>query len=80
MRIILRDAQTGEILVTGVTQGGTGNTKLLMHEDSRAILPVRAITRARTASVTSPTVAVPIPSTVHRRHFRPNFRLDPSKC
>jgi hypothetical protein len=33
MRIILRDAQTGEILVTGVTQGGTGNTKLLMHED-----------------------------------------------
>lgn len=33
MRIILRDAHTGEILATGVTQGGTGNTKLIMHED-----------------------------------------------
>ena len=33
MRIILRDAHTGEILATGLTQGGTGNTKLIMHED-----------------------------------------------
>ena len=33
MRIILRDAHTGEILATGLTQGGTGNTQLLMHED-----------------------------------------------
>jgi hypothetical protein len=40
MRITLRDAHTGEILATGVTQGGTGDTKLIMHEDggSRAIL------------------------------------------
>lgn len=33
MRIVLRDAATGEILATGLTQGGTGNTKLIMHED-----------------------------------------------
>jgi hypothetical protein len=33
MRITLRDAHTGELLSTGVTQGGTGNTKLMMHED-----------------------------------------------
>ncbi len=33
MRIVLRDAVTGEILATGLTQGGTGNTKLIMHED-----------------------------------------------
>ena len=33
MRIILRDAHTSEILATGLTQGGTGNTKLIMHED-----------------------------------------------
>lgn len=33
MRVILRDAHTGEVLATGVTKGGTGNTELLMHED-----------------------------------------------
>ena len=33
MRIILRDAHTGEILATGITAGGTGNTTLIMHED-----------------------------------------------
>ena len=40
MRVTLRDAQTGEILATGVTQGGTGDTRLIMHEDrgSRATL------------------------------------------
>ena len=40
MRITLRDAMTGEILATGVTSGGTGNTKLLMHKDGgrRAVM------------------------------------------
>jgi hypothetical protein len=40
MRIVLRDAHTGEMLASGLTQGGTGNTKLIMHEDrgSRAQL------------------------------------------
>ena len=33
VRIILRDAHTGEVLATGVTKGGTGNTELLMHKD-----------------------------------------------
>jgi hypothetical protein len=34
MRVTLRDAQTGEILATGVTQGATGDTARIMHEDS----------------------------------------------
>ena len=40
MRIVLRDAHTGEIVATGVTEGGTGDTRLIMHEDrgSRAQL------------------------------------------
>ncbi len=40
MRIILRDAQTGETLATGLTQGTTGDTDLIMHENrgSRAII------------------------------------------
>ena len=32
-RVILRDADTGEILAQGVTEGGTGDTKRIMHED-----------------------------------------------
>lgn len=31
MRITLRDAQTGEVLASGVTRGGTGDTKRIMH-------------------------------------------------
>ena len=31
-RVILRDADTGEILAQGVTAGGTGDTKRIMHE------------------------------------------------
>lgn len=33
-RVVVRDADTGEILASGVTSGGTGNTKLLMHENA----------------------------------------------
>lgn len=32
MRITLRDAETGEVLATGLTEGGTGDTQRLMHE------------------------------------------------
>lgn len=32
-RVVLRDAQTGEMLARGVTSGGTGDTAKLMHED-----------------------------------------------
>jgi hypothetical protein len=32
-RVILRDADTGEILAQGLTKGGTGDTRLIMHED-----------------------------------------------
>lgn len=34
MRVTLRDAHTGEILATGVTKGGTGDTRRLMHNDA----------------------------------------------
>lgn len=32
MRVILRDAHTGEVLAKGLTHGGTGDTRRLMHE------------------------------------------------
>jgi hypothetical protein len=32
MRVTLRDAHTGEVLASGVTRGGTGDTRLLMHD------------------------------------------------
>jgi len=32
-RVVLRDADTGEILAQGVTSGGTGNTGRIMHQD-----------------------------------------------
>lgn len=33
VRITLRDVETGETLATGVTEGGTGDTQRLMHEN-----------------------------------------------
>jgi hypothetical protein len=38
-RVILRDAQTGEVLTSGVTEGSTGDTKRIMgpQADSRAV-------------------------------------------
>ena len=32
-RVVLRDAQSGELLVRGFTSGGTGDTAKLMHDD-----------------------------------------------
>lgn len=32
-RIVLRDVHTGEVLASGVTRGGTGNTAKIMHDD-----------------------------------------------
>ncbi|HMB37894.1 MAG TPA: hypothetical protein VKO85_02365 [Wenzhouxiangellaceae bacterium] len=32
-RIVLRDVHTGEVLASGVTEGGTGNTSMIMHRD-----------------------------------------------
>lgn len=34
MRVTLRDAETGEILASGLTQGSTGDTTRLMHENA----------------------------------------------
>ena len=33
MRVTLRDGHTGEVLATGITSGGTGNTGLVMHNE-----------------------------------------------
>lgn len=33
VRITLSDAETGEPLATGLTNGGTGNTSMIMHDD-----------------------------------------------
>ncbi|MDZ7827938.1 MAG: hypothetical protein U5K33_00150 [Halofilum sp. (in: g-proteobacteria)] len=33
VRVVLGDAETGEILATGTTSGGTGNTGKIMHTD-----------------------------------------------
>lgn len=40
VQVLLRDAETGEILAKGVTAGGTGDTKRLMNDDAgrRALL------------------------------------------
>ena len=32
-RIVVRDVHTGEVLASGVTRGGTGNTSMIMHSD-----------------------------------------------
>ncbi len=34
MRVTLRDAHTGEVLATGITQGSTGDTERIMHESA----------------------------------------------
>lgn len=34
VRVLLRDADTGELLAEGVTRGGTGDTKRIMHKDA----------------------------------------------
>lgn len=34
MRVTLRNAQTGEVLASGLTEGGTGDTKRIMHKDA----------------------------------------------
>ncbi len=44
-RVILRDADTGEILAQGVTAGGTGDTARIMHARRRP--PCHALRRQR---------------------------------
>ena len=39
-RIVLRDAETGQVLADGITTGGTGNTKQIMESTGRS--PIRA--------------------------------------
>lgn len=33
VHVVLRDVHTGEVLASGVTEGGTGNTSMIMHSD-----------------------------------------------
>jgi len=54
MQVTLRDAHTGEILATGLTRGGTGDTKRLMHESAGAVtLPIRRPPSSRRRSTSS---------------------------
>ena len=39
-RVVLRDAETGQVLADGITAGGTGNTKQIMESTGRS--PMRA--------------------------------------
>lgn len=39
-RVVLRDAETGQVLADGITTGGTGNTKQIMDSTGRS--PIRA--------------------------------------
>jgi hypothetical protein len=43
-RVVLRDAETGQVLADGITTGGTGNTKQIMESTGRS--PLRATTDA----------------------------------
>lgn len=50
MRVTLSDAETGEVLAQGVTEGGTGNTKLLMHESGGRRAPMADESAAKFAA------------------------------
>ena len=50
MRVTLSDAETGEVLAQGLTEGGTGNTKLLMHQDSGRRAPMADDSAAKFAA------------------------------
>lgn len=50
MRVTLSDAETGEVLAQGVTEGGTGNTKLLMHEEGGRRAPMADESAAKFAA------------------------------
>ena len=43
-RVVLRNAETGQVLADGITTGGTGNTKQIMESTGRS--PMRATTDA----------------------------------
>ena len=46
MQVTLSDAETGKVLAQGLTEGGTGNTKLLMHKNGGRRAPLADETAA----------------------------------
>ncbi|WP_339614359.1 hypothetical protein [uncultured Parvibaculum sp.] len=50
MRVTLSDAETGEVLAQGLTEGGTGNTKLLMHDSGGRRAPMADDSAAKFAA------------------------------
>jgi hypothetical protein len=66
-RVILRDADTGEILAQGVTQGGTGNTGLIMHEDKGR----RATLSDESAAHFTATIAIDAPRLIEAEAYGP---------
>ncbi|XSG81370.1 MAG: hypothetical protein ACPW61_09810 [Methyloligella sp. ZOD6] len=67
VQIVLRDAETGEVLARGVTKGGTGDTKLLMHEDRGR----RAKLSDETAAKFSATLDLDAPGLIEAEAYGP---------
>ncbi|QKP78730.1 hypothetical protein HT051_05565 [Methyloligella sp. GL2] len=67
MRVVLRDAQTGEVLASGFTSGGTGNTELLMHQDRGR----RAVLSDDSAAKFSATLDLDMPTLIEAEAFGP---------
>jgi len=66
-RVILRDAETGEILAKGVTAGSTGDTDKIMHEDCGA----RAVLSTEDAAKFTATIDIDEPRLIEAEVFGP---------
>ncbi|ODR94742.1 hypothetical protein AUC70_07135 [Methyloceanibacter stevinii] len=66
-RVIVRDADTGKILAEGVTEGGTGDTGRIMHEDGGR----RATLSSEGAAKFDATIDIEVPRLVEVEVFGP---------
>lgn len=66
-RVILRDAETGEILAKGVTSGSTGDTEKIMHEDRGA----RAVLSSKGAAQFTATLDLDAPRLIEAEAYGP---------
>jgi hypothetical protein len=66
-RVILRDAQTGEILAQGVTAGSTGDTARTMHENGGR----RAVLSDETAAKFTATIDIDEPRLIEAEAYGP---------
>lgn len=67
VRVTIRDAQTGELLASGLTQGGTGDTKRLMHTDAGR----RAVLSDKSAAKFSATIDIDAPRHIEVEAYGP---------